>query len=214
MIYFDKDFIAFFRELEKNNNKQWFDANRQRYEKSVKKPFEKFVTDLIEVYRAEFDHKLNINPRQAIFRINRDIRFSKDKKPYKLHMGAVVCREGRKNMQDPCLYVELNAKDSRLYSGLYMINKDKLANLRNFIAANQSKFASLIQDKTFVKVFGKVQGDKNKRLPKELQAAAEKQPLIFNKNFYYYRKYKPDIILKDNLIDELVEDYKAAIKLN
>lgn len=214
MQYFNEDFIKFFEELDKNNKKEWFDKNRKRYYQTVKEPFEKFVTDLIEVYRAEYDPKLNIGYKEAIFRINRDIRFSRDKTPYKTHVGAVICQGGRKNMTDPCLYVQLSADDVRLYSGLYMIEKNNLYNLRQYIAQNRKKFEKLLNDKDFQKVFKKIHGEKNKRLPKDLQEAAEKQPLIYNKNFYYFKKYPPKIILKHDLIDVLMNDFAVAKKMN
>lgn len=213
MIYFKKDFINFFKELETNNTKDWFDNNRKRYFESVKKPAEKFVDDLIEAYR-EVDPKIDISFKQAMFRINRDVRFSKDKTPYKTHVGAVVCANGKKNMTDPCLYVEIGAKELRLYSGLYMIEKERLYKLREYIAGNLNKFNKLINDKKFRGVFGKVLGDKNKRIPKEFQIAADKQPLLYNKSFYYFKKYNPDVILQSGLIEKLMNDYTVACDLN
>ncbi len=213
MIYFDQDFINFFKELENNNSKIWFDKNRKRYFVAVKEPMERFVNDLIEAYRV-FDTKIDITYKQAIFRINRDVRFSKDKKPYKVHVGAVICSGGKKNMIDPCMYVEIDSQEVRLFSGLYMIDKDRLQKLREFIAANLKKFKRLLEDKNFKKKFGKILGEKNKRLPKELQAAAEKQPLIYNKNYYYFVSYPVDFILKNGLIEKLIEDYEVAIKMN
>lgn len=214
MSYFNKNFIKFFRGLRKNNKKEWFDENREFYIDYVKEPFEKFVGDLIEAYRAEYDSKLDLSTKEAIFRINRDTRFSKDKTPYKLHMGAVICWRGRKNMTDPCLYVQLSGDDVRIYSGLYMIEKEKLSNLRNYIADNLVEFGKLISDKKFVKVFGGICGEKNKRLPKQLAEVFEKQPLIANKEFYYFKSYQPEIILEENLIDLVMKDFAAAEKMN
>jgi len=77
MKYFAPDFLQFFKELAANNNKEWFDANRKRYETNVKKPMEVFVGDALkELYKNK---KLDVKPGECIFRINRDIRFSKDR---------------------------------------------------------------------------------------------------------------------------------------
>ncbi len=213
MIYFDKDFIKFFKELERNNSKMWFDENRKRYHKIIKEPTERFVNDLIDAYRS-VDQKIDITHRDAMFRINRDIRFSKDKTPYKTHVGAVICKGGKKNMKDPCMYVEINSKEVRLYSGLYMVEKDDLENLRKYIVKYPKKFEDVISDKKFKKVFGKILGDKNKRIKKEFQEAGKKQPLIYNKSFYYFTKYKSDIILKGGLIERLMKDYEVASDMN
>ena len=96
MAYFTKDFIDFFKELAANNKKEWFDFNRKRYEKSVKQPFAEFVQEMIDRIRAD-DPKVDISTKDAIFRINRDVRFSKDKTPYKTHMAAIVSARGKKD---------------------------------------------------------------------------------------------------------------------
>ncbi|HNR54889.1 MAG TPA: DUF2461 family protein, partial [Flavobacteriales bacterium] len=84
MAWFTNDFNDFFKDLAKNNNKEWFDANRKRYEASVKEPFTAFVAEAIKRI-GKHDKAVRIEPKEAIFRINRDIRFSKDKTPYKLN---------------------------------------------------------------------------------------------------------------------------------
>lgn len=80
MVNFNKDFLEFFQKLSQNNSKAWFDKNRATYETAVKAPFKKLVNEMILRIRAE-EPDLNIEAKDAIFRINRDIRFSKDKTP-------------------------------------------------------------------------------------------------------------------------------------
>jgi hypothetical protein len=103
MTCFTTDFNAFFMDLAKNNNKEWFDANRKRYESSVKKPFHAFVGEAIQRI-GKLDRTVAIEPKEAIFRINRDIRFSKDKTPYKLSCSAIISPAGRKDHAVPGLY--------------------------------------------------------------------------------------------------------------
>src|SRR5690606_31023698 len=91
-MYFDKDYLDFFKELAANNNRDWFHANKKRYENSVKKPFATFVTDTISKVKDEYDSKLDLEVKNSVFRINRDIRFSNDKSPYKLHSAAIISR--------------------------------------------------------------------------------------------------------------------------
>lgn len=213
MAYFEKDFLDFFTELEKNNNKDWFDQNRKRYEKSVKKPFTAFVQKMIERMQ-EIDPSILVQPKHCVFRINRDIRFSKDKTPYKTNVSAVIGRGGKKDKTNPTMYFELSPRDVRIYSGVYMMEKEQLYNIRQEIAYSMDEFKKLVADKSFVKTFGEIHGEKNKRLDKDLIESAEKQPLIFNKNFYYFKKFDSKIILKDNLDDILMDTYKVAIPLN
>src|SRR5690606_4197407 len=96
MAYFTSDFIEFFKELAANNNKEWFDENRERYQKNVKIPFEKFVAALMAELKKD-DPELTGDPKKAIFRINRDIRFAKDKTPYKLNRSAAISKYGKKD---------------------------------------------------------------------------------------------------------------------
>ena len=104
MKYFTQDYLDFFKELAANNHKEWFDENRKRYEKSVKDPFKKFVEALI-AETHKFDPSVNIEAKDAIFRINRDIRFSKDKTPYKLDRSAIISSGGRKDHSIPGFYI-------------------------------------------------------------------------------------------------------------
>jgi uncharacterized protein (TIGR02453 family) len=106
MSHFSKDFLAFFEELAGDNNKDWFDANRTRYHEVVKDPWYAFVQQIIDEVRKD-DPDLHLEPKQAVFRINRDIRFSKNKQPYKTHVAAVISRGGRKELTYPGLYVHL-----------------------------------------------------------------------------------------------------------
>ena len=96
MAYFDTDYLEFFKELAGNNHKEWFDIHRKRYEQSVKIPMQVFVKDLILALKR-IDKEIQIEPKDAIFRINRDIRFSKDKSPYKLQSSAIISKYGKKD---------------------------------------------------------------------------------------------------------------------
>lgn len=213
MAYFEKDFLAFFNELEQNNNKDWFDLNRKRYEKTIKEPFKAFVQVMINRMQ-EIDENIIIQPKDCIFRINRDVRFSKDKTPYKTQVSAVVAVGGKKNRTVPGIYFELSPRDLRMYSGIFQLEKEQLHNVRQEIAYNMDEFDKLVKDKKFINTFGEIHGAKNKRLDKDLMESAEKQPLIFNKGFYYFKKWEPKTIFDKNVDDTLIDTYKAALPLN
>lgn len=209
MAYFTQDFLDFFNELSKNNHREWFQANKRRYEKSVKEPFVAFVQEMIDRVRAD-DPRVDIDPKDAIFRINRDIRFSADKTPYKTEMSALISQGGKKNNSVPGLFLQLRAEEIRIYSGAHMLEKDMLLKVRQYIAQHLDEFDSLLSDATFKEKFSDILGEKHKRLPAELQDAAEKQPLIVNKSFYYFAKLPSKTILKDDLPDEVMSYYFAA----
>ena len=213
MAYFTKEFQKFLRQLEKNNEREWFKANKKRYEDQLKKPFEAFVQVMIDRLQ-EKDPEVVITPKDAIFRIYRDTRFSKDKTPYKTHLSAVIAKGGRKDFSSPGMYLQFGAHDARYYSGAYAPSKDQLYKIREAIAANPKKFKSIISNKKFVENFGEIQGEKNKRIPKEFREAAEKQPLIFNKGFYCYKILDEEVILQDDLPNVLMDLYKIVRPLN
>jgi len=213
MAWFSPDFNRFFIELAANNNKEWFDMNRTRYEKEVKKPFEVFVGEMIQRV-AKVDPNVRIGPKEAIFRINRDVRFSKDKAPYKLNRSALITPAGKKDMNAPGIYFELGPEAVRIYGGAYMPDKEALLRIRSRIAKDLPKFKKLQEDKAFVKHFGTVQGEANKRLPPEFQAAAAKEPLLFNKQFYYGAELPPKTVTSPKLPDVLMEHYHAMAAMS
>ena len=209
MAYFEPDFIEFFKELAANNHKDWFDENRQRYHNVVKEPFKKYVADVIAAVRKE-DPKVNIEPKDAIFRINRDIRFAKDKTPYKLHVSAIISPFGKKDKSHPGLYVQLDPEKVRFYGGVYRLSPQQTADMRTAISENLTVFEKLLQAPKFQKAFSTVHGEKAKRIPKELKAKAEKQPLLFNKSLYYFAELPPETVLQDDLLKTTMKYYDAG----
>ena len=212
MQYFSSDFLDFFKELAPNNNKDWFDINRKRYKDSVKDPFDKFVTDLIERIH-EHDKKIEITYKEAVFRINRDIRFSKDKSPYKLNRSAIISPKGRKDKSFPGLYLEINPEFYRIYGGVYQPDKEQLYNIREEICKNPGKLKKLVDAKEFQKYFGEIRGEKNKIIPKEFKDLGEKHPIIYHKQFYWFTELEPEVVLTEELMDKTIEIYLANKKL-
>lgn len=210
MPYFTKDFLDFFKELAANNNKDWFAENKKRYERSVKDPFNVFIQDVID-RTAKLDKRFEGEAKDAVFRIYKDVRFSKDKTPYKLQTSALIAPGGRKlGMGTPGMYLELGPEHFRFYSGLYMPEKDVLQRVREYIMAHSNELDKLVSDKTFVKNFGELRGEKNKVLPKEFKAAAETQPLLFNKQFYFFASLPPETVLQDDFADVVMGYFKAS----
>ena len=213
MAYFSKEFIAFFDELSKNNDRDWFLKNKKRYEKEVKQPFHQFVDEMIGRIQ-QVDKSVQVEPKDVIFRINRDVRFSNDKSPYKTYLSANISSGGRKQMDIPGFYIQMDNKKVMLGGGSYMIEKVGLEKIRYKIAAEQDRFNKLLKDKQFSEKYGEIKGEKNKVLPKDLKEAAEKQPLIYNKQFYYMADIESKNMLKDDFSDIVYNYYKAGQPVN
>tara|TARA_R110002124_G_scaffold284831_2_gene462568 strand:+ start:448 stop:1119 length:672 start_codon:yes stop_codon:yes gene_type:complete len=210
MKYFDSDFLNFFIELAANNHKAWFDENRKRYEKSVKKPFENFVNALILEIQKD-DPSVQIKAKDAIFRINRDIRFSKDKSPYKLDRTAAISPKGRKDHSDPGFYVSLGPEKLMVGGGAYALPPETLMKLRTYIMAHPKEFETCINDKGFKSTYGELKGEENKRLPnKDLMEAAKSQPLLLRKQFYYMAESDADLVLSDKLLEHCMSQYQKG----
>lgn len=214
-MHLTNNYRQFFIDLAPNNTSEWFNANRKRYENDIKVPFAQLVGDLIEKLSVIDPNLKGIKPGDCIFRINRDIRFSKDKTPYKLSMSAAIAPGGRKNMTYPGFYFEAGPEGITIYSGVYMAEKDQLEAIRNLIAGNLKSFEELLKAPDFKEKFGgEILGEKQVRLAPELKEAAAKQPLIFNKQFYFKGSLDESYLTRNDLSEVLVEYFKAARPLS
>jgi uncharacterized protein (TIGR02453 family) len=210
--YFNPAFFKFFEQLEKNNHKEWFDANRTTYEKEVKEPFKKFVTHILNELAKDQPDILK-DASKSIFRINRDIRFSKDKSPYKNHVGAVFSRSGTKDTR-PGYYLHMGAKEIFIGGGMYEVGKEQLEKIRQEIFYNNDAFKKIINEKNFKEYYGKVQGEQNKVLTPEYKEFIKEQPLIANKQFYFMGTMKKEDVLSKDFDKIVLKHFKAAAKFN
>jgi uncharacterized protein (TIGR02453 family) len=207
-------YYEFFIELALNNQKSWFDVNRARYEADVKKPFLAFVTQLLDKVAAVDSRFAGIDAKSCIFRINKDIRFSKDKTPYKLHCSAAIQLGGRKEMSAGGMYLEFGPEHCGIYSGIYMPEREELQLIRERIAGNLEVFSGVIGASDFVKYFGEVRGEKNKRLPSDLVAAAAEQSLIYNKQFYVQHTMDAELTMAENFDEYVIKVWRASEAYN
>lgn len=211
MAHFGKDFNEFFKELAANNHKEWFDENRKRYEENIKKPFEEFVAALAMEMAKEEPELAKMDSRKFIFRINRDIRFAKDKSPYKLNRSAGISKHGRKNTAKAGLYFQMGPENIVIAGGAYQLSKEELAALREAIIKNHKEFKAAIAHKPFKAKFGEIRGAEHKRLPgKELAEFAKQEPLIYKKQFYYWAELPPEMVTDDRLLESVLEYHEAA----
>ncbi len=209
---FNPSYLSFFKDLAHNNTTEWFNANKKTYEKEVKKPFEAFVQQIIADIH-QITPEILIEPKQAIFRINKDVRFSADKSPYKTEMSAVISQKGKKGNPCPGLYINLGAEKAIVASGLKMLEKEQLTEVRHHIADNLEAFESIIHNPAFQAAFGEIQGDKIKRLPEEFKATAEKQALLYNTSFLAMAELPAEEIIKPDFAEQVINLYKRTLPL-
>ncbi len=209
----NSDLLQFLYELSQNNNREWFTSNKKRFDTIVKKPFDQFVTALIERIKT-FEPEFQTIPKESIFRIYRDTRFSKDKTPYKTHMSAVFTPLGRKTMHEPGYYLQLSFGSLSLGGGAYFLEKEPLAKVRQAIAQDPAGFRKLLNEPGFKAKYGEIKGERNKILPPELKTAAQSEQLLFNKQFYFMTDIAPETAIGPEAIEHIAAYFEAGKALN
>ncbi len=156
--------LSFLSDLKNNNNKEWFDQNRGRYDQA-KKSMEKLVQQLIDKI-SEFDPSITgAEAKKSIFRINRDVRFSNNKEPYKNNMGGYIV-PGGKNSGRAGYYLHIEPGACFLAGGVYCPEPAVLNKVREEIVYSTAAFKEIIGNKGFMECFGEIEGEKLKRPPK------------------------------------------------
>lgn len=214
MSYFTKKTLTFLRGLDKNNSKAWFDEHRSEYQQHLREPYLALAEDLCEAV-ALVEPEYQMNPKQAIYRINRDIRFAKDKTPYKTNLGITMGRSEKHDPNWPAYTVRVGLDGLAIGGGLYMPGTDLRDHVRRWLAAHPDAVAPVLVDEGFVNTFGDVKGERHKRLPKELAELAATQPLVFNKQWIFWNEWNdPKLLLDPDLDQIIVERWQHGRVLN
>ncbi|MFY0626090.1 MAG: DUF2461 domain-containing protein [Reichenbachiella sp.] len=207
-----KPTLNFLKELKSNNSKEWFDENRKTYE-ACRKTFIELTQEIIDGI-AKFDADLtDVDAKKCVFRINRDIRFSKDKTPYKTNFGALMGADGKKS-EGTGYYIHLAEDFNFVGGGMYMPQPDKLAAIRQEIDYNPDAINKLIQSKDFKDTFGSIQGDALKTAPKGYPKDHPNIELLRLKSFYVLKEFKDKEVTSDGFIKEALTTYKKALAFN
>ncbi len=145
--------LQFLKQLKKNNNKEWFDANRKSYE-AARNDFASFVQNVIDKFCKTDTTFASVKAKDCLFRINRDVRFSKDKSPYKTNMGAYFNAAG-KNSMTAGYYLHISPSESFVGGGMYNPDTEALKKIRQEIDYSFNEFSSIITNKKFKAVYAK-----------------------------------------------------------
>lgn len=180
--------LKFLKSLKKNNNKEWMDNHRADYE-YARADFISFVNEMISGLSAVDDSLKSLDAKKCIFRINRDIRFSKDKRPYKNNFAAYFNKNGKKG-PGAGYYVHIEPGDSFIAAGVWMPESDELNKIRQEIDYNLEEWESLLNSKSFKKHFN-AQLDRSDCLSRPPKGYEEDNPAI------QYLKLKSFIVRKN-----------------
>lgn len=204
--------LDFLKELAVNNDRDWFNANKSTYEKA-KKIVEDFVQSLI-LELSVFDKNLQgLEANKTMFRIYRDVRFSKNKLPYKTNMGSYISPGGKKS-QKASYYLHLEPGSSFLAGGSYRPQSDNLKKIRQEILYNTQEYKDLLDSKPIKKFFNEVWGEKLKRPPIGFPADFPDIELLKNKDFILIHEIPDDVVLSDGFLNYAVNIFKALKPYN
>lgn len=148
----EKSTLQFLKNLKKNNNKPWFDAHRSEYE-AAKADFAAFIQIIIDKQAKKDNTISHLKAKDCMFRINRDVRFSKDKSPYKTNFGASINKGGKKAMSSAGYYFHLEPGNSFVGGGLYQPMPDDLRKMRQEIDYNFAAFKKIIGTAKFKSIY-------------------------------------------------------------
>jgi uncharacterized protein (TIGR02453 family) len=183
--------IKFLSDLKKNNNREWFNNNKSYYE-DTKDEFFQMVSALILALLKTNPLIANLEVKDTVFRIYRDVRFSKDKSPYKTQMGAYIAPGGRKSLLAGH-YIHIEPGNSFLAGGSYCPQSDKLKNIRSEILYNTSEFKSIINAPDFKELFDVISGKKLVRPPVGFPKDFEDIDLLKFKDYTIFHPVKNDL---------------------
>jgi uncharacterized protein (TIGR02453 family) len=195
-----KSALNFLKKLRKNNNKPWFDANRDVYTEA-KQELEIFLEGLISNY-GKTDHSIaGLKPKECLFRINRDVRFSKDKSPYKTNFGASINPGGKKS-SFAGYYLHIEPGQSFVGGGIWMPMPPDLAKIRQEIDYNLKEFSSIVKSPAFKKQYGTLYTGEDislVRVPKGYETSNPAAPYLRLKSIIATRKLTDEEIISTSL---------------
>jgi uncharacterized protein (TIGR02453 family) len=193
--------LQFLAELSVNNNREWFQANKVRYEAALENI--KQVVKAVEGALGETDHLEG----STLFRIYKDVRFSKDKLPYKNNFGMGFTRATKRLRGGYYLHIEPGA--SFVGGGFWQPNTEDLKRIRDEFVMDDQPIRDIIADPTFQKYFGSIQGDELKTAPRGYEKDSPALDLIRKKSFTVHRNFTDEEVMADDFLQEVKRTFEA-----
>tara|TARA_B100001057_G_C22527930_1_gene824593 strand:- start:87 stop:758 length:672 start_codon:yes stop_codon:yes gene_type:complete len=194
-----KNTISFLKKLKLNNNREWFNNNKDHF---------KVIQNEVKKFAHEVNETLNLSDsieKFKIFRIYRDLRFSKDKTPYKNNIGMAFHRA--KPELRGGYYLEISADDSFIAVGFWNPNKEDLLRIRKEIEIDGQEFKKIVNQKKIKDIWGDIKGEEVKTSPKGFNADHEHIEMIKKKQFIFIKKLKEEDILDENFQEKLINGF-------
>lgn len=204
---FSPEALKFFAQLKRHNNRPWFLKHRETYEREIKEPMISLVLALNAELRT-LAPELVTEPKRAIYRLYRDVRFSADKSPYKTHTAALFAPRGFEKHACAGLYFHFSPDELLLAGGVYMPGPKELLSIRNHIAANPKALRRILAQRRLA-ALGGLQGDQLVRVPKGFPSDHPAADLLRYKQYLVWVNHKPEMALGKDLLPLLVETFRT-----
>jgi uncharacterized protein (TIGR02453 family) len=210
---FPHEGIEFMKRLKRNNNREWFEKHRNEYEGFVKLPMQSLIAAL-QPHFEKFASEFEVNPKKSLFRIYRDVRFSKDKTPYKTHAAAHFVLRGKpKGVEGSGFYLHIEPGEVFLGGGIYMPDGDQLKKIRRAIVGQSDRFLAILKRKEFRQVFGTLQGEKLKRIPQGYEPDHPMGEWLKQKQFFVWVEWPESKCLKAKFVGDVAGIFESAIPM-
>ncbi|HVH71217.1 MAG TPA: DUF2461 domain-containing protein [Candidatus Dormibacteraeota bacterium] len=207
---FPPEALQFFRGLARNNKRDWFLPRKPLFEERVKKPMRQLV-DALNLALHDFAPEYETDPDQAIFRIYRDIRFSKDKKPYKEHIAATFHRRGAMTHGQGGYYVAISHKEVAVGGGVYAPDPAQLLAIRQRIAERHDEFRRILAARPLPKLLGNLEGAQLSRVPRGFPADHPGADLLRFRYYILYKELPPSLATSPLLYKAIVERFRVMV---
>jgi uncharacterized protein (TIGR02453 family) len=207
-----RDLFAFFRELAENNERPWFEANKERFRESVQAPMSAFIAAMAPRL-ARISKHFVADPRPnggSMFRIYRDVRFSRDKRPYKVHAACHFRHATARDVHAPGFYMHFAPDEVFFGGGMWMPPSEALTRVRDAIAAKPAAWKAVKIDKGFSAAFGGVEGEALSRPPRGYDAGHPCIEDIKKKSFFAMHRSNVKTAQSAALPDEVADTFRAA----
>ena len=203
--------IAFFRGLERNNEREWFGKRKGEFEEWVKGPMVGVVGEINERLRGFAGAHVMEEPGRAIYRIYRDTRFSKDKTPYKTHMGATFAHRELPRHAGAGFYFEVSHRYVGIAGGVYMPGPEELRAVRAGMVGDAERFLGIVEGARMRKMFGALQGERLVRLPREWRESGELgvAEYLKMKQFYWWVELPASVAVSPRLVGTVVRYFEG-----
>jgi len=207
--HFSEAAVKFLRGIARHNDREWFEPRKPIYEAELKAPMLALIGEINEALH-DFAPEYVRPPQKSLMRVYRDVRFSKDKKPYKTNIAAWWARTGLEKTSGGGFYFEMTATEICIAAGCYMPQKDQLLAIRRMLLERHEDYRAIVGSKKLLAVLTPFDGLKMTRGPKGFPADHPGLDLIMQRQWGVSSRLPVEVALKSGLLNEIVKRFKVA----